>query len=274
MESRWRGRPSKTWTSALEAEPVGEAASRTGAELKAGRSTTASSRGSGWEGRRTGTCSQRRLALHLAHSLFRHRELDTPSPCTSRARRRHHSRVCIPTPPAPQSARAACATSVFRVRRSRLEGGMLSQLRFGRDSDEVFLKAVALARNAGRTLDGLTTVNLDFLRHYRPQTNVVSSRRPVSAGLFTRRPSRNPDPAPRGGARGRPGWVECSGRSSAPGSFSGLPDPRSRPRRNRLVDALRLADTFLRLALLPQRALALSTGLLDSYYTPMGRRSG
>jgi hypothetical protein len=39
---------------------------------------------------------------------------------------------------------------------------------------EVFLKAVALARNAGRSLDGLTTVNLDFIRHYRPQQNVVT----------------------------------------------------------------------------------------------------
>lgn len=43
---------------------------------------------------------------------------------------------------------------------------------------EVFLKAVALARNRGVPLDGLTTVNLDFVRLYRPQTNVVS--RPVS----------------------------------------------------------------------------------------------
>jgi len=43
---------------------------------------------------------------------------------------------------------------------------------------EVFLKAVALARNRGIGLDGLTTVNLDFMRHYRPQTNVVS--RPVA----------------------------------------------------------------------------------------------
>jgi hypothetical protein len=42
---------------------------------------------------------------------------------------------------------------------------------------EVFLKAVALVRNRGIALDGLTTVNLDFIRHYRPQTNVVS--RPV-----------------------------------------------------------------------------------------------
>jgi hypothetical protein len=43
---------------------------------------------------------------------------------------------------------------------------------------EVFLKAVALARNRGASLDGLTTVNLDFARMYRPQTNVVS--RPVA----------------------------------------------------------------------------------------------
>lgn len=39
---------------------------------------------------------------------------------------------------------------------------------------EVFLKAVALARNQGRPLTDLTTVNLDFARLYRPQTNVVS----------------------------------------------------------------------------------------------------
>lgn len=43
---------------------------------------------------------------------------------------------------------------------------------------EVFLKAVALARNTGVSLEGLTTVNLDFTRLYRPQTNVVS--RPVA----------------------------------------------------------------------------------------------
>jgi hypothetical protein len=39
---------------------------------------------------------------------------------------------------------------------------------------EVFLKAVALARNQGHALTGLTTVNIDFLRHYRPITNVVT----------------------------------------------------------------------------------------------------
>jgi hypothetical protein len=43
---------------------------------------------------------------------------------------------------------------------------------------EVFLKAVALARNRGVLLTDLTTVNLDFARLYRPQTNVVI--RPVA----------------------------------------------------------------------------------------------
>jgi hypothetical protein len=43
---------------------------------------------------------------------------------------------------------------------------------------EVFLKAVALARNRGHALAGLTTANLDFTRLYRPQTNVVA--RPVA----------------------------------------------------------------------------------------------
>jgi hypothetical protein len=38
---------------------------------------------------------------------------------------------------------------------------------------EVFLKALSLARNLGHTVDNLTTVNLDFLQHYRPLTNVV-----------------------------------------------------------------------------------------------------
>lgn len=39
---------------------------------------------------------------------------------------------------------------------------------------EVFLKAVALVRNAGNTMSGLTTVNMDFMRMYRPHTNVVT----------------------------------------------------------------------------------------------------
>jgi deoxyhypusine synthase len=39
---------------------------------------------------------------------------------------------------------------------------------------EVFLKAVSLARNLGNPVQKLTTVNLDFVAHYRPMTNVVN----------------------------------------------------------------------------------------------------
>ncbi len=39
---------------------------------------------------------------------------------------------------------------------------------------EVFLKTISLARNLGHPVRNLTTVNLDFLPHYRPITNVVN----------------------------------------------------------------------------------------------------
>ena len=45
---------------------------------------------------------------------------------------------------------------------------------------EVFLKAVTLVRNLGFPLSRFTTVNMDFLRHYRPATNVV--HRPTIEG--------------------------------------------------------------------------------------------
>lgn len=60
----------------------------------------------------------------------------------------------------------------------RLAGGVYLNCGSAVVLPEVFLKAVALARNQGLPLDGLTTVNLDFMRQYRPQTNVVS--RPVA----------------------------------------------------------------------------------------------
>jgi hypothetical protein len=61
---------------------------------------------------------------------------------------------------------------------ARLAGGVFLNCGSAVVLPEVFLKAVALARNRGASLDGLTTVNLDFTRLYRPQTNVVS--RPVA----------------------------------------------------------------------------------------------
>jgi hypothetical protein len=45
---------------------------------------------------------------------------------------------------------------------------------------EVFLKALALARNLGHSVSDLTTVNMDFIHHYRPAVNVV--RRPTLKG--------------------------------------------------------------------------------------------
>lgn len=44
---------------------------------------------------------------------------------------------------------------------------------------EVFLKALAVARNLGASLEGLTTVNMDQIQHYRPRANVVE--RPTRA---------------------------------------------------------------------------------------------
>ena len=61
---------------------------------------------------------------------------------------------------------------------ARLGGGVYLNCGSAVILPEVFLKAVALARNKGADLDGLTTVNIDFMRHYRPQTNVLT--RPVA----------------------------------------------------------------------------------------------
>ena len=61
---------------------------------------------------------------------------------------------------------------------ARLEGGVYLNCGSAVVLPEVFLKAIALARNRGISLDRLTTVNIDFMRMYRAQTNVVS--RPVA----------------------------------------------------------------------------------------------
>jgi hypothetical protein len=56
---------------------------------------------------------------------------------------------------------------------ARLERGVYLNCGSAVVLPEVFLKAVAIARNRGISLAQLTTVNLDFIRMYRPQTNVV-----------------------------------------------------------------------------------------------------
>ena len=47
---------------------------------------------------------------------------------------------------------------------------------------EVFLKAVSSVRNLGLEVKNFTTVNMDFLQHYRPQANVVSRPHAGSGG--------------------------------------------------------------------------------------------
>ena len=67
---------------------------------------------------------------------------------------------------------------VFTSAVARLGGGVYINCGSAVVLPEVFLKAVAIARNHGHDLTGLTTVNLDFLPHYRPLANVV--RRPTA----------------------------------------------------------------------------------------------
>jgi hypothetical protein len=63
---------------------------------------------------------------------------------------------------------------------SELEGGVYLNLGSAVLLPEIFLKAVTLARNLGFPLQYFTTVNMDFVQHYRPSTNVV--RRPTQGG--------------------------------------------------------------------------------------------
>ncbi|MFA5074267.1 MAG: hypothetical protein WC539_10280 [Nitrospirota bacterium] len=63
---------------------------------------------------------------------------------------------------------------------SELQGGVYINVGSAVLMPEIFLKAVTLARNLGYSLTTFTTVNLDFVRQYRPQTNVV--KRPTEGG--------------------------------------------------------------------------------------------
>jgi hypothetical protein len=62
-----------------------------------------------------------------------------------------------------------------------LDGGVWINVGCAVVLPEVFLKAVSVAINLGRNLDGMTTANLDMLRQYRAETNVV--QRPPGRGI-------------------------------------------------------------------------------------------
>ncbi len=64
---------------------------------------------------------------------------------------------------------------------SRLgEGGVFLNVGSSVILPEVFLKALSLSRNLGYDVRNFTTVDLDMIRHYRPQENVL--KRPILAG--------------------------------------------------------------------------------------------
>ena len=63
---------------------------------------------------------------------------------------------------------------------SQLQGGVYLNLGSAVILPEVFLKALTLVRNLGYRVKDFTTVNMDFIPHYRPLTNVV--RRPTLEG--------------------------------------------------------------------------------------------
>ncbi len=54
-----------------------------------------------------------------------------------------------------------------------LQGGVFINLGSAVLIPEVFLKALNLARNVGKRVEKLLTIDMDFVRHYRPQMNVV-----------------------------------------------------------------------------------------------------
>ena len=63
---------------------------------------------------------------------------------------------------------------------SKLEKGVFINLGSAVILPEVFLKALGLARNLGHPIVNLTTVNMDFIHHYRPSLNVI--KRPTLKG--------------------------------------------------------------------------------------------
>jgi hypothetical protein len=62
------------------------------------------------------------------------------------------------------------------------DGGVYVNLGSAVVMPEVFLKAVSVARNLGYPLGQFTTVNFDFLQHYRPKVNVVERPHAQSGG--------------------------------------------------------------------------------------------
>lgn len=82
--------------------------------------------------------------------------------------------------PAKAGAASHLDFRIFTAVAASLEKGVYLNVGSAVILPEVFLKAVTIVRNLGNNLKNLTTVNIDFIRQYRPTTNVVN--RPTAGG--------------------------------------------------------------------------------------------
>ncbi len=73
---------------------------------------------------------------------------------------------------------------IFSTAVNRIRGGAYLNVGSAVILPEVFLKALALARNFGAVLAPFLTATFDFHRHYRPETNVLSRPRTVGADSY------------------------------------------------------------------------------------------
>ncbi len=126
-----------------------------------GRSAGAASGGAGRFRLRTACCSQAYEASDAGDRPRGHRHGHAAHP-SGRRSGRHRPRHASRFP-------AASARSVADLN----DGGVYLNVGSAVVLPEVFLKAVSAVRNLGHPLADFTTVNFDFLQHYRPRVNVV-----------------------------------------------------------------------------------------------------
>jgi hypothetical protein len=140
------------------------------------------------EGARAGLGLGEAIGKHIAESRYPHRGLSLAA-ATARLGVPLTVHVAIGTdiihmhPGADGAAIGAASLRDFhRLAEvvAGLAGGVYVNLGSAVILPEVFVKALNLARNLGHRVRPLTTIDLDFIRHYRPGVNVVS--RPTASG--------------------------------------------------------------------------------------------
>ncbi len=158
---------------------------RFGAAEETGREMNRRSPGSasqGWE-RRWASVSKRlptrvRRAQHVVRSV--------PQLHPGHRTRRDGNRYAAHAPRANGAGSGRATHRDFRLLCSLVaeidDGGVYLNVGSAVVLPEVFLKAVSVVRNLGNPLANFTTVNFDFLQHYRPKLNVVERPHAGSGG--------------------------------------------------------------------------------------------